>query len=163
MRAARHNGDLALIILTGAGQLDEQGLLVLAESARMEMSGGETLARLDEEHLAIIAPGARQLKARALAERILDHFAATLPLSPATPPPASVARAGIACYSPDGAYADPVKIADKLREQALSALEQAPPNQARLFQHDTRPMSEKSVLVQAGEKQFLFFGSMEQS
>ena len=163
MRAARHGGDLALIILAGAGQLDKQGMLVLAEAARLELGGGETLAALDDDHFAVIAPGARQLKARALAERILDHFAATLPLSPLTPPPVAVARAGIACFSPDGAYAEPAKIAEKLREQALSALAEAPPNQARLFQRDTRPMSEKSVLVQAGEKQFLFFGSMEQS
>ena len=162
-RALRHNADLALIVFAGATPLDEHGLVTLAEAARHEMGGGETLARLDAEHLAIIAPGARQLKARALAERILDHFAASLQLATAGPPACTAARAGIACFSPDGTVADPVKMTEKLREQAFSALESAPPNQARLFQRDTRPMSEKSVLVQAGEKQFLFFGSMEQS
>lgn len=161
-RASRHNADLALVMLAGAGSMDEESLIVLAQAAQLEMGGGETLARLDADRLAVIVPGARQLKARALAERILDHFAAALPLSP-TPPSCPAARAGIACFSPDGTLTEATKIADMLREQALAALETAPANQARVHQRDTRPMAERSVLVQAGEKQFLFFGSMEQS
>ena len=161
-RAGRHHADLALIILSGAGPLDEQSLLVLAEAAQLQMGGGDTLIRLDADHLAVIVPSARQLKARALAERILDHFAAALPLSSALPP-CPAARAGIACFSPDANLTDAAAIAAALHEQALAALETAPANQARVHQRDTRPMSERSVLVQAGEKQFLFFGSMEQS
>ncbi|MDR2727073.1 MAG: GGDEF domain-containing protein [Deltaproteobacteria bacterium] len=161
-RAHRHNADLALIVLSGAGPMDGQSLLVLAEAARLEMGGGDALALLDQDHLAIIAPTARQLKARALAERILDRFTASVPLSP-EPSSCQAARAGIACFSPDEAPTDATQIAETLREHSLAALETAPANQARIHQRDTRPMSERSVLVQAGEKQFLFFGNMEHS
>lgn len=162
-RAVRHRAELALVLLASAGQTDDQTLLALSEAARLEMGGGETLARIDAEHLAVIVPSGRQLKVRSLAERILDHFAAALPLGPASPPVCPAARAGIACFSPDDHMTDALKIADMLHEQALAALKTAPPNQARMHQRDTRPMAERSVLVQAGEKQFLFFGSMEQS
>jgi hypothetical protein len=161
-RACRHNTELALIVLSGAGAMDGQSLLMLAEAAQLEMVGGETLARLDPTRLAVIAPGTRQLKARALAERILDRFAASPSAGP-EPLSCQAARAGIACFSPDETQTDAAKVADDLREHSLAALETAPANQARLHQRDTRPLSERSVLVQAGEKQFLFFGSMEQS
>ena len=161
-RAIRHNAELALIMLAGIGPMDEQSLVVLAEAARLEMGGGETLAKLDQNHLAVIVPNGRQLKARSLAERILDRFSASLPLG-IKPPSCQAARAGIACFSPDETLTDAVQIADTLREHSLAALETAPANQARVHQRDTRPMSERSVLVQAGEKQFLFFGNMEQT
>ena len=160
-RAHRHKADLALVVLSGIGPMDGQSLLVLAEAARLEIGGGDTLARLNQDHLAIIAPNARQLKARALAERILDRFAASL-LPGAESLSCQAARAGIACFSPDETLTDAAQIAETLREHALAALETAPANQARIRQRDTRPMSERTVLVQAGEKQFLFFGNMEQ-
>jgi len=161
-RAVRHNADLALIVLAGAGPMDARSLLALAEAAQLEMSGGDTLARIEQDRLAVIAPNARQLKVRALAERILDRFAASLPPGPG-PLSCQAARAGIACFSPDENLTDTAKIADALRENSLAALETAPANQARVHQRDTRPMAERSVLVQAGEKQFLFFGNTEQS
>jgi GGDEF domain-containing protein len=174
-RAVRHHEDLAVIALAIAlapsgrqdgdappQAADDDAMLTLARAAGLEMGGGETLGHLDKDHLAIIAPGARQLKVRSLAERILDQFAAALPFhSPDSP--ARAARAGIACFNPDDPQTDPAKIADALRTQAIAALNTAPANQARMFQRDTRSMAERTVLVQTGEKHFLFFGDMEQS
>jgi GGDEF domain-containing protein len=174
-RAVRHHEDLAMIALDialapsgqsgrtpGPETADDVAMLALAQAAGLEMGGGETLGHLDRDHLAIMAPGARQLKVRSLAERVLDQFAAAQPF---TAPESSIraARAGIACFNPDDPQTDPAKIADSLRTQAIAALETAPPNQARVFQRDTRSMAERTVLVQTGEKHFLFFGDMEQS
>jgi GGDEF domain-containing protein len=174
-RAVRHHEDMAVIALDIAlapsapqnegappEAADAAAMLALARAAGLEMGGGETLGHLDKDHMAIIAPGARQLKVRSLAERILDQFAAALPFN--SPDfPARAARAGIACFNPGDPQTDPAKLADALRTQAIAALKTAPANQARMFQRDTRSMAERTVLVQTGEKHFLFFGDMEQS
>ncbi len=127
---------------------------LLASALRTHARGCDVPARLSEERLGLLMPGAGALRARAFAERLIGVFTETLHRHSAGRPAASTLRAGIAYHDPQAPEG-----AQELMEQALKALDAAQPGGTRTFRKAGGAVVERRTQVQACEKQFLFFGS----
>ncbi len=156
-RARRHGSDLALIIIGGVEPLTDDMFEMLQSAARLELAGGDAMAKFGENKIIIVSPTAKQMRARSLSERILDRYNAAVAVQIGEP---MLCKAGISNFSANPAQTT-TKALNIALEQVVQVFEEAQMNQAKVYQTDKRPVSERSVLVETNEKSFLFFGSTE--
>ena len=140
------------------GFLPGEKLPLLAATLKAHARGCDVPARLAQDRMGLLMPGAGALRARAFAERLISAFDEALRRHSGGRIVRVALRAGIACFDPEEG-AD----AEALVRQAATALTLAQPGGTRTFRKAGGVTAERRTQVQACEKQFLFFGAAEPS